>query len=368
MDEILQEDGISKIECEYNKKEPRLTAAYDFSARKGTYHYKVYLPEGYYSSPGKKYPAIFVHSPSGNARMNNISAFVKEQKWIVIMLVESKNGPGGPAFGNFLAAHDDALLRLRIQEGMKYVTGFSGGARMSSVNVGVRPGFAGIILQGAGFYYVGSTYIYKSVNENKNISVCVLMGVKDSNKSEIAGLKKNLPKKNPVRYINFDGAHKWAPAKEMAEALDWMQDQLFVTSQNKEVSRKLFFTSLKSLKKIDSKFLKYQKLIQLYKLSSKFKNDPEVKAKLAGIKRLYYTLKKDKQVATELYAKKAYGTVLGKESRMREKLAKGKLKKKQYVRELDRLIRAYKNLVNKYKKTDFGKKAADKIIELQAEE
>ncbi|NQZ59896.1 MAG: hypothetical protein HRT88_20785 [Lentisphaeraceae bacterium] len=299
--------------------------------------------------------------------MNNISAFVKEQKWIVIMLVESKNGPGGPAFGNFLAAHDDALLRLRIQEGMKYVTGFSGGARMSSVNVGVRPGFAGIILQGAGFYYVGSTYIYKSVNDNKNISVCVIMGDKDSNKSEIAGLKKNLPKKNPVRFINFDGGHKWAPAEEMTEALDWMQEQLFVTSQNKEVSRKLFFTGLKSLNKIDSKFLKYQKLILLYKLSSRFKNDPEVKAKLSEIKRLYYTLKKDKQVASELYAQKSYDRVLAKESKVREKLAGGKLKEKQKIRELDQLIRAYKNLANKYKNTNFGKKSADKVIELQAE-
>ena len=89
---------------------------------------------------------MFIASPSGNASMGAMAERLKSGGYVVVMLVESKNGPWGPIVGNFLAAHDDVVQRVRIQEGLKFATGMSGGARASSVFVQARPGFAGLIL------------------------------------------------------------------------------------------------------------------------------------------------------------------------------------------------------------------------------
>ena len=38
---------------------------------------------------------------------------------VVVMLIESRNGPWAPTIGNFFAAHDDVVRRIRIREGQR---------------------------------------------------------------------------------------------------------------------------------------------------------------------------------------------------------------------------------------------------------
>jgi len=151
METPVPDEKITTIECEYQLGEKDLKKFNDNPPAKGTYHYTVYLPPGYNSDKDTSYPCIFVASPGGKASLGNLTEVSLKDKFIVVMLVESKNGPNEPNMGNFLAAHDDAVKRFRIQEGLKIATGHSGGARDSSTNAGMRPGFCGIILQGAGF-------------------------------------------------------------------------------------------------------------------------------------------------------------------------------------------------------------------------
>jgi len=224
------------------------------------------------------------------------------------MLVESKNS--SPEWlSNFIAAHDDAIKRCRIQEGMKYATGISGGARYAGSQVGVRPGFAGVILQAAGFNY-GDTggYIYGAVEKNSNISICMIVGDKDYNLPEVSTMKRQLPKRNPFKHISFSGGHTGAPAEKIEEAMEWMSEQLIFTTKNKDICRRVFASNLKSLESIENKYLKYRKLDLLVKIATKHRlnNEPEVKKHLGDIKVELATLKKDKTVAKEVAAEKAF--------------------------------------------------------------
>ncbi len=81
MEQRFPEDRVSMIECEYNKNEDKLSRRYDEQFQNGTYHYRVYLPEGYYASGGQRYPCLFIGSPKGNASMENVKAYVKSNHW-----------------------------------------------------------------------------------------------------------------------------------------------------------------------------------------------------------------------------------------------------------------------------------------------
>ena len=189
------------------------------------YHYTVYVPNGYAAHPEKHYPCLFIFSPSGNAQLGTVKDYVAKNEWVAVMLKESKNGPVGPASGNFLAAHDDVVKRLRIKEGSKVVTGLSGGARGASHMVGARAGFAGIILQGAGFnFYENGKYNTTALKEHRSLRVYVLFGETDSNIKETKWLEDRLPNYTKLKIETFKGGHVWAPADAMDIALEWVME------------------------------------------------------------------------------------------------------------------------------------------------
>jgi hypothetical protein len=141
--------------------ETRITCAYKgagkFAALSGTYHYVLRIPEGYSADARKTWKSIFIADPNGKARLGAMADWVKAHGYVAIMLEESRNGPWEPILGNFLAAHEDVVRRVRLAEGRKVATGFSGGARASSTFVTLAPGFGGLILQGAGCAEVNPT-------------------------------------------------------------------------------------------------------------------------------------------------------------------------------------------------------------------
>ena len=227
MDTPIKDGGLTEIECAYDLDEKKLFAKMDMTADKGVYHYTVYVPADYSTNPQKQYPCLFIFSPNGNAQLGAVKDYVAKNQWIAVMLKESKNGPMAPSCANFLAAHDDAVKRLRIKEGSKVVTGLSGGARAASHVVGARPGFAGMILQGAGFNYYGNgEYVTVSLKQNKSLRVFVLFGDTDSNIKESKWLEDRLPNFTKLKIVTFKGGHDWAPAESMEQALTWVMEKV----------------------------------------------------------------------------------------------------------------------------------------------
>jgi hypothetical protein len=189
----------------------------------GLYHYRLWIPEGYSADPKKAWKAIFIASSVGNAKLDAMGDWVKSHGYIAVMLEESRNGPSGPIVANFLAAHEDVTKRMRIAEGKKVATGFSGGARASSHFVTIVPGFGGLILQGAGCNKInpGGTYDVKAI---KCKAVVAVFGKKDMNYKEIAGLKKSFGSR--LKVYEFEGGHEWAPKEVIQQALDLVDASL----------------------------------------------------------------------------------------------------------------------------------------------
>ena len=223
MDTAIPDNGIITVECEYALTEPAIKRLVGADPTTGVYHYRAFVPGGYSTSPDKKYPCLFICSPTGNAPMDNVKRFSAEKQWIVIMLVESKNGPSQPSYANFLAAHDDAAKRFRIDESRKMATGFSGGARVASQCIGMRPGFTGVVLQGAGFsQQKNAAYNVEGMNKNRGMAVYGLFGQNDENKREAEKLERQL-KGHKFKSETFPGGHEWAPAEYMSNAIEWVE-------------------------------------------------------------------------------------------------------------------------------------------------
>jgi len=193
------------------------------AAASGTYHYTLWVPEGYSADPKKAWKTIFIADPNGKAKLGAMGDWIKSHGYIAVMLEESKNGDWGPIVGNFASAHDDVVKRMRVADGKKVATGFSGGARASSLFVTLAPGFGGLIFQGAGCSDVNpdGSYVVKDI---KVKAVAATFGKKDMNYKEGAKLKKAFGSR--IEVFEFEGGHQWAPKEIIEKALDEVDGKL----------------------------------------------------------------------------------------------------------------------------------------------
>jgi hypothetical protein len=190
----------------------------------GTYHYRLWVPEGYSADPKKTWKAIFIADPNGKAKLGAMADWIKSHGYVAVMLEESKNGPYGPNIGNFLSAHADVTKRMRVAEGKKVATGFSGGARASSLFVTLVPGFGGLIFQGAGcsdMNPLDKSYIVKDI---KVKALAGTFGRKDMNYDNAARLKKAFGSR--ITIFEFEGGHQWAPKEIVEQALNEVDGKL----------------------------------------------------------------------------------------------------------------------------------------------
>jgi dienelactone hydrolase len=219
------DDAISDVACSTSVTSVRAGPG-NLSVDPGDYHYRVYLPPGYSDRHEETFPCLFIFSPSGNARLGSVAGFAKRERWIVILLAESRNGPTAPQIGNFLAAYDDVSKRFRIQPGMIFATGQSGGARSSLLCAELRPGFGGVLLQSAGSWLPPGfkpEHTFKTVNPT--MAVYALFGDTDMNRTEAFTLRRDLPAGTPYRWDIFTGGHQWAPTDAVEPALRWLSRQ-----------------------------------------------------------------------------------------------------------------------------------------------
>jgi hypothetical protein len=229
LDQPLTEGSEITITCELTQAPSRgdfpvFDSSKECDSTKGIWHYKLYLPTGYLADTTKKWPCMFIMSPGGNAKMGKMQNYLTTKGFVVVMAVESQNGPWGPVVGNLLAAHDDVIKRVRVQEGLKFATGHSGGARGTSLLVQGRPGFAGIIMQSAGAASDNKGFITKNMKSNSNFYVAMTMGTSDKNRDEISRMKSSV---NASRFKSFDfsGGHEWAPADVFEQAMAWLEEK-----------------------------------------------------------------------------------------------------------------------------------------------
>jgi len=209
LDAPLTSGGLTRITCLYRGSDP--------------YHYQLWLPADHAAAPNRPRPTLFVASPGGKAALGNMAAWVRQHGYIAVLLEESRNGDWEPCLGNFLSAHDDVIRRVRVAEGRKVATGMSGAARACSVFVGLRPGFGGLLFQGAGYAPVGPNGA-SPVDGIKVGAIAATFGEKDPNYAEGPRMKRLFGDR--MELFEFRGGHQWAPTETVEEALDSIDARL----------------------------------------------------------------------------------------------------------------------------------------------
>lgn len=181
------------------------------------FHYRLWLPPDYSADATRHYPVMFIAGPAGNVEMGEMAKRLMRDRWIVVMLVESRNGSNAWQ-ANFVAAHDDVLQRVRADETMRFCTGLSGAAKVCSVYPGLRPGFRGVVLQAAGPW---GPNVYED-EANAEAVVYGTFGAFDFNLSHAGRVRRSLPPSVRHMVEVWDGQHAWAPAAVFERALDWV--------------------------------------------------------------------------------------------------------------------------------------------------
>jgi hypothetical protein len=248
-------------------------------------------------------------SPGGSAGFATMKERLKNG-YIVVFLVEAKNGDWPPIVGNFLAAHDDVVQRLRVQEGMKFATGQSGGARASSVFAQIRPGFSGLILQSAGASYHGKgtgQYNVAGLKRNQELWVAMTMGNSDSNRTEIDAFSRQFGTAH-FKAFPFDGGHAWAPPATFAEAMDWIEHKIYFEGAPvpalRPVYLQYFNDHLAGYQSAASPWEKYKAANDLlaFARTRNLAMDPQVGASLRDLQATVTQLRNDPAVSKEALA------------------------------------------------------------------
>lgn len=219
--QMLSEQEEIPVSCVYTAAESFVEVGIDEGvAQAGEYSYRAWLPPGYQTA-NALFPCVFVMSPAGHAESGNLLAAARRYNLILILLDQARNGPHEPILGNFLAAHDDAIHRFRIDPERKYATGVSGGARGASAFIQVRPGFKGVLLQAAGFA-TDSQDRYVLNGLKPGMRVCLVTGTRDPNLKEAELLRNRLPSFIPFQHLTFEGGHQAAPPEMVEQAFGWL--------------------------------------------------------------------------------------------------------------------------------------------------
>jgi hypothetical protein len=357
LDAPLPEGKTTTIECEYvgNDSIPALG-----KADKGIFHYKVYVPTGYGADPTRRYPCMFIMSAGGNAGIGRAGNCLKSAEWIVVMLVEARNGPWGPVIGNFCAAHDDAVKRLRIAEGQKFATGFSGGSRGSSTIIYLRRGFAGLWLQGAG---LASDDNHQYLRLPRALAVFASFGSWDGNARELTRVREMF---STFAFELFDAGHAAAPADEAGRAFDWLEEQLYLNSPQANVTpaqaARFFQRRHEAMRAAPAGWTKYHYTVVLQEMAARYRlaSIPSVAALVPEVAGQLRQMESDPGVRAEKAAHDAY--LLAQSRELLEQTGGGQDKPSANIP--SHAIAAYQQIARQYPDTEYGRLATARAAAL----
>jgi predicted esterase len=203
--------------------------------------YALFLPAAY--TPDRKWPVLFALDPMarGELPVQLARNMAERYGYIVAGSLDARNGPTGPQVQAAQTMMRDVAARLSIDPARVYLTGFSGGARLSVVIATFcQSCIAGVLAHGAGY----PPGIEPARNREPDYFGAV--GDADFNYPEVVRLHERLDDIGvPNRRRIFEGPHRWAPEEVWEHAFAWLElraiqrglrakDERFVADQWRE--------------------------------------------------------------------------------------------------------------------------------------
>jgi len=178
--------------------------------------YALYLPSAY--TPAKRWPIIYFFDPVGRGRRPlDLYKNIAETYGFIFAGSNNSRNFGGTPSASVNAIWQDTHLRISLDDRRVYSSGFSGGARVAgAMALGGNAGqITGVIAHGAGYP--------NSRNDTKDhLLYFFAIGNQDFNWPEVMTARSERENSGlPYRVKVFAGAHQWAPAAVMEEAVQW---------------------------------------------------------------------------------------------------------------------------------------------------
>jgi len=182
------------------------------------YTYSIILPSTYEKKPNKKFPALFISSPSGCPTTMGLSDWAEENEVMLILNRTTKNGLEDDYSHALKCLMTTIESKYRIHPFLRFSTGVSGGGEVSAhLSVDYPKKWSGVVMQahsGNGRY------------PPKHCAVAFLAGEKDAVHG-IQYVKKAYEKLkaagNPVHITIYpDRGHKPGLKEDVIKELTWM--------------------------------------------------------------------------------------------------------------------------------------------------
>lgn len=178
--------------------------------------YALCLPSSYTAE--RKFPLILFFDPAarGTEPLKHYRALAERYQCIMACSYNSRNGSFQPSIEAAYAMLDDIKERFQVNTNAMFVSGFSGGARLSSFLAIRDRQFAGVIACGATFP------TESKISRDRKIPYAIVVGDVDMNFLEGVQAEGYLRQiQNPSINITFHGGHAWPPPPAFEKALYW---------------------------------------------------------------------------------------------------------------------------------------------------
>ncbi len=178
--------------------------------------YALYLPSTY--TPDRPWSILLGFHPAARGRqlVEKYQAAAERYGYIVAASNNARNGPHAVSAAAAQAMGADVSQRFAIDPKRIYLTGFSGGARVSLALALGNEAIAGVIASGAG-------YLDSRPRQKVNFAIFGTAGVEDFNYLEMREMDRALS--SPHFLAVFPGGHTLPPDDVALDAIEWLEVQ-----------------------------------------------------------------------------------------------------------------------------------------------
>ncbi len=347
------------------KKKPKKVAAklpdimkIKVQPKEGISSYKVYLPANYDPKSQATWPCLFIAADKGKASEGIGGEWLKKNNWIIVMLQEAPAGKWEESLGNFLASHDDAIKRFRIQEGMKFLMAEGQSVRAIMHFATLRPGFLGMHTN------MGVAIVPPLARQK--IMIYATYYVRDR------VLPYTLAEKTIRQYrsamvvvekVGAGGITEKDPKQRQEDIFAWFYDNAYKILGRKlpkESVANYILSKIQEFNDTESKVKRFtcgEKIFPMALKAGLKKAVPEVYAKAVEVKTTVMEMKKDQDLRKEFAAYTAWDKARAMDAKVMAYVAEKRLKGREREILLKRVLQGYDQIIEKYPDTEYANKA-----------
>ena len=230
----------------------------------GKYRYYLRLPTSYQEEGALPHPCVFISGTwdEPGTKLKDLEKMADELGWVMVFLGDMGWKAKAPKIASaVVAAHDDVVQNVRVQEGAKVFCGFNPSAdHVSHIIPQLRPGFGGLVV-----WDFGSKMEWSQLPGRAQP---VLMAVLNNASTEAITAALKICQTDEVGrlwiYDSEKSGMSRVPATMRREALTWLHNQMLLGVRGRKMDPQLLWQALQArieaMPRAESAFQKAERL------------------------------------------------------------------------------------------------------------